>query len=475
MSRQYNRRNQLSRTFKDYLVPIIGFVLICILVYSFLGWGTDTASTETLENRIWYSLQFSGIDTEAFIEYTWGNKEEIENSTEIFKWEKLIVKEGSVSFNLWTQTQINVDKIGEVKLNEDGSLSFFSSNMWLSSESPIQVDMRYASVKTTGNSVLSLSQNEVGSTIYVLSGTAEVSNLANQSTLIGKWQKITVARVDASKEDIDLSLGKSDIDNYFINSDWFLENNGASILDQSDGTEESWSWSTSTSTVSGSSLIKITNLDDESTVTTDSIDISGSFTNSRVSRIIADGKVADINEEEKTFQIKWVSTDDAENDIIIKIYNWENELLSKQVYTVYYTSWTAPNTSGPTFKVENYSLDATEFQFISPKSNPYTTTATVVMIEWRVPAGIVQKITINDYELRKFPQYGSYWAYFANQEFWNLKEGLNVYKVEYVWNDGSILHSNAFTIIKEEPTPTSSSSGGGASEWTISDEATPTS
>jgi hypothetical protein len=67
---------------------------------------------------------------------------------------------------------------------EDGSFALFSSNMWISSKDPVQIDMRYASVRSTGTSLLTLSQNEVGSTIYVLSGTAEVSNLANQSTLL---------------------------------------------------------------------------------------------------------------------------------------------------------------------------------------------------------------------------------------------------------------------------------------------------
>jgi hypothetical protein len=38
--------------------------------------------------------------------------------------------------------------------------------------------MRYAKVKAISGSVFSLSQNEVASTIYVVSGTIEVQNLA---------------------------------------------------------------------------------------------------------------------------------------------------------------------------------------------------------------------------------------------------------------------------------------------------------
>jgi hypothetical protein len=38
-------------------------------------------------------------------------------------------------------------------------------------------------------------------------------------------QKITVSRLDASSEDVDLSLLKETIDDYYKQSDWFIKNN----------------------------------------------------------------------------------------------------------------------------------------------------------------------------------------------------------------------------------------------------------
>gem|GEM_PF-2845530 len=84
MNRNY-RRNSVSRTFKDYLVPIIGLVLVFVLIYSFFsGDSNDTTITDG-ENRVGYALNFGDIETEAFIEYTGGKKEKVENTTKIFK------------------------------------------------------------------------------------------------------------------------------------------------------------------------------------------------------------------------------------------------------------------------------------------------------------------------------------------------------------------------------------------------------
>jgi hypothetical protein len=56
--------------------------------------------------------------------------------------------------------------------------------MWISSQEPFTVDMRYAKIKSNSHSTLSLSQNEVGSSIYVLDGTVEIRNLAGQATFL---------------------------------------------------------------------------------------------------------------------------------------------------------------------------------------------------------------------------------------------------------------------------------------------------
>jgi hypothetical protein len=48
------------------------------------------------------------------------------------------------------------------------------------------------------------------------------------------------------------------------------------------------------------------------------------------------GKDAKINKELKTFVFENVSVADRENDLVFKVYDDANDLLSKFIYTVYY-------------------------------------------------------------------------------------------------------------------------------------------
>ena len=413
------------------------------------------------ENRIGSALVLETPETEAYIVYPGDKKEELETNKDIFKWEKVIVKEWSVSISTLNNNRFNINKLWEFKLNEDGSFAVFSSDVWVKSNQPTDIKLRYASANVSADSVVSITQNEVGSTLYVLQWSAEISNLGWQSTLLWKWQKITISRGDASNEDLDLSALKTSLDSFFQWSEWFIRNNGAAYLNSE--TTDTGTGTTVMAKSNEGSLLIYSGIQDESTITTDSITLEWTFQSDGVKIIRANNITASIDEEAQTFRIENIPTEKQENDIIIKVYNGSRELLDKDIITVYYT-WGEAATDA-LFKVENYSLDATEFQFISPKKNPYTTDAWVVMVEGRVPVGIVKTITVNDYTLQKFPQYGTYWTYFANQEFGNLKEGLNIYNVKYIDQNGDLLHSNAFTIIQEKPKP----------EAIISDEADPVS
>jgi hypothetical protein len=131
-----------------------------------------------------------------------------------------------------------------------------------------------------------------------------------------------------------------------------------------------------------SQILNIDSPKDESDVTTKTTTITGNFSDEEIVNITIGGITAKLNTQEKTFEVKNLPTENKVNDFVIKVYNGSNELLSKYVYTLYNPSGGASSsTSTNVFKVENYSLDSTKFQFISPKQNPYTTKAGVVMLE----------------------------------------------------------------------------------------------
>jgi hypothetical protein len=66
--------------------------------------------------------------------------------------------------------------------------------------------------------------------VYLLSGTAEVRNLAGVEAVLAPGQKIAISRLDASQENVDLSLLKEDIDDFFQSTDWFIKNGGSAYL-----------------------------------------------------------------------------------------------------------------------------------------------------------------------------------------------------------------------------------------------------
>ena len=57
--------------------------------------------------------------------------------------------------------------------------------------------MSYANIDAPSGSIIALTQNEASSTIYVLSGSAKVSNLAGLNTLLISGQKISVTQANA--------------------------------------------------------------------------------------------------------------------------------------------------------------------------------------------------------------------------------------------------------------------------------------
>lgn len=449
MSR-YNRRNVVSKTFKDYLVPFIGVLLIVILIISFIGWDKETNPTsDNLENKIWMNVSINSDTSEAYIEYIWWDKKDITwEDTKLYKWEKIIVQKWDVDLKLEWVWEMRLNNRWELKHNEDASFSLFSSKLWVKSDSKMKINFRYWSIDLKDWSVASITQNEAASTVYLLDWLAEVRNVGWKSTMLWKWQKIEISNKDSSNADIDLSLLKTAIDDYFKTTDWFVKNNWSFYLEK----KATWTWVTREDEKEWSritSYITLDELNDEAQVATSKINIKWKLYNEDIASIIVNWEDAVLNLENKTFEVKEFTLKNKTNDLVFKIYNSSKEILSKKVYTIYYSWWEEKATTW-IFKVENFSLDSTKFQFIFPKTNPYTTFADLVSIEGKVPPWIVESISVNDYKLQKFPRNWSYWKYHANKDFWNLKEWLNIYKIVYYGKWWSVLHTNAYTIIKKE-------------------------
>ncbi|MDD3646470.1 MAG: hypothetical protein PHH06_03605 [Candidatus Gracilibacteria bacterium] len=455
-------RNGLQKTLKDYLVPIVALFLIIVLFYSVFSGGDENNTTSgnksLLENSMGATIEFGSENSEVYIEYSGGNKKLIEDNTILYKGEKVIVKLGSINIEFPMLANVALDKMGTLEYRIDGSLYLDSSNMWLEAKTDMEVSLKYGSAKIGEGSVVNLNQNEVESSIYNIAGVVEVFNLAGEKTVLGNGQKVSILVANASNDDLDLSALKEDLGDYFKASDWFIKNGGDLYL-KSNNSGETSSGNLNLAGLQGSisSLLAFDNLSDESSMTSSSIDITGKYNSAKIGKITLNGKQAILDVEDKTFEFTGVSLKNSVNDLVFKVYDTNENIIQKLVYTIYYGSTTSNNNSSssnfgtPT----TFEIDGSKFVFTEPSTTgTFTTYDNRITIKGSVPAGIVSKVSVNGYVLSSFN--GTSWRYHAWSEYNNLSDGTNIYQVNYYDNSNNLIYTNSYTIIKKSNTPVSS-------------------
>jgi hypothetical protein len=165
-------------------------------------------------------------------------------------------------------------------------------------------------------------------------------------------------------------------------------------------------------------------------------------------------KEAILNQEDKTFRFENVSVANRENDLVFKVMDASNDVLSKFVYTVYYvwssssnntTSWSS---SSDFWNPQTYNVDGSQFTFTAPTTgNAYTTTEDDILIRGKVLARWIDSVVVNGYKLSSYETAGWTWRYNARTVLNNLSEWTNIYTIQYMAN-GNVIYTNTFTIIK---------------------------
>ncbi len=453
---QYRRwgKNSIPKPLKDYAVPLLALFLILIIIYNVFSWDDKAMLNEqnTQENLVLNSdslvLSFDGDNTKVDIEYPSGDKKEAEDNSSVYKGEKILVKNWSISFLIPWKAELDLDKLGIIKYKEDGSLFLESSNLWVKAIDDINISMKFANVKLKKWAIANLNQNDVESSIYVLNWIAEVSNLAWINTVLWKGQKLSILVQNASDENIDLSSLKTDIDDYFKLSDWYIKNNWDYYLN-SELSEEEWKKEkTSTWFILANqktNYISFDNISDESYISDSKIDIIWKIKNEKITRITLNNEKEAQIKQDNTFTILWVFTENKINDLVFRVYNDAWELLTKFVITLYNNKWQTKENNN-WFKVTNYPVDASKFIFTSPSTTwTYSTYEKFVTIRWSVPKWLVWKVEIDWYNLKSFNW--STWRYHASTDYNNLKEWTNQYEIKYYDKNWKLIFKNYYTII----------------------------
>lgn len=454
------RRTKVKKTIKDYLIPIAWLIIIVIILYSVFSWDgtTDTSTDNTKTENIASSMtvKIDDADTEAYVMSEKDEKKLISSATKLLPLQKLIVKEWTATIentSLWT---LKLNKMWELEVDKTSWLKLTSSDLWIEAKKWFTIDTTFSKIKISAWSVISLSQNEALSTVYVISWSAEVSNLVWKKTLLWNLQKLTVSNQDASNKDLDLILSKDNIDEFFRNSEWYTKNNWDSFLSGSLLTS-SWTESTvSTWTLSDTS-IQLDDLRDEVVLSSSKVQISWKYNNDFVSSLTLDWVKAKLDTTNKTFSFWTITLTKKENDLVFKLYDTDDNVISKVVYTFYYnwpiiqeeTATTTNETPKPSSnEVRNYQVDWSKFIFTAPGTSPYSTSESMVTIRWQLPASAwVAKVSVNGFTLWSFNW--TTWRYHANSDSDNFKDWTNVYEVKYYWEWWKLVYTNSFVIIKK--------------------------
>lgn len=464
-----NRRNKNIKNIKDYIVPIGILLVFIFLLYLGLSWGDDSNTVSNWNNswEITTSIPSNALtitleDNSDGVIINSKEKEMTLTSGQIIQpWEKLVMKQWAASVSVPWIAEMNLD--GRLVYNKDWSMKLDSSSLWLRAKQDYELGMNYVTVKAEENSVVNLVQNEVSSTVYLIKWTAEVETLSGVSTFLSPWKKIQITNRDTSKDDLDITLLKEDIDDYFKTEDWYIKNNDYSeVIAPTEvwGEENSSSegtWSGATLTLNASSALKssvygsILNFDsiyDEWSVDKSASLISGNYIDSNVTKILIDWRAAQIDAQKKTFSLWDVDTSQAVNDIVVKVYDNADNVIGKYVYTLYYSGGQATAaTDSPFTAPKVYQVNPSDFIVSSPTVKNGTSYSDLNTIYWTVKNKNVTGVTVNGYRLKSYN--GLTWRYHAFKAQNTLGEWVNNYTIRYLGAGGKVIYTKYFRINKK--------------------------
>lgn len=414
--------------------------------------------------------------SEIYVYMSGDSKKQISESTKMYSTDnRVAVVDGEAEVTIdGTSSKLYLDKGTELKYSgvANGKQSFEVTNSyaWVeTSAADMDITLKSTKVSVNSDSVLIVSQNAIASNVYILKGGAMVSTPSSSST-IGVGQQLTILKNEADSNTFKIADKIEPISDFIKTIDLYTRHNGDSYLSLPTGTgsgQVSASGTTTTGTGSSAStntskngkIISITYPEDESTVDKTTINIEGTVSGDLVEKITINDKEASFNKTEKTFVFKDFSVENNMNNIVYKAFDKDSGLIYKGLLTVYLSKKASKDTAAKP-SVTTYPISDKDFRIIAPTDNPYKTSDDVVRIEGQVNKGAVKYITINDFRLSKFPQFGTSWYYFANKDYGTMNDGINLYTIKYYGENDTLLSTNLFTIVKEAKQTTTDTASG---------------
>ncbi len=468
--RRARNNNKIAKSIKDYIIPTIIWIFVILILFNIFSSWDDTKETKNTKTNISQNndsilVTFKDPTTKAIVIDSNKKETNLKDKSNIELWKEIVIKEWIINLNQKWNFSATLNKPWKLIITKNTDKDsdfdkFFNLKTWdlfLIPEKKEKIITNYATISLNEDSIVSVSQNDVQTSVYVLAWVVNVETKAKKSTSVPKNKKISIELSDAKDENIDLNSKIEDISTSFLEEKWCSINNCSKILEESGAKktkEENKKIPKKINDLDKKSknLIKISWIEDQEQVFDDKLNIKWKILKNNISKITFNNKETTLDEDLWTFYLKWLQLNWEINDIVWKVFNDEWDIIGRWVYTVYF-NWKLDNkwfvTTNNKPKVENYPIDyENKFKIISPKTNPFNTTADNVRIEWAVPAWLVQKIQVNNFTLTKFKPGWTYWNFFANAKYGYLKDGINNYEIKYFGKDWKMLYRHTFTINK---------------------------
>ena len=449
MSRHRNKFN-FVKILKDYTVPLIGLFLIIILIFNIFSDDKDIEQINNtkadIEANSWVKISLLWENTKAYIVYKTWKKVELTDIVSFWKWEKLIVEEWKVNVVFPLLSKITLWKSWELQYKDDWSLFLESWNAWIEAMDNLNISMKYASVDLKSGAIASFIQNAIESVVYNIDWGIKVSSLYWLETDLWSNKKIVIKARDTNSSELNLKNTISEMDSNFQTSSWFINNWWNLIITKNKHIENTGS--INKNSWDFTKLIEFDNLQDESFSKESNINISWRYDPLKIWKITINNQDVKLNLELGTFAYK-TSLKNKINDLIIKMYDKDNIIISKKVFTVYTNkSWNSNIYQNAQNSIENFQIDPSQFIIYEPtKTGKITTTSSQITIRWKVLNSKVKSVLVNDYKLKSFNW--KTWRYhaFVNQN--TLRNWTNLYTIQYFWENNKLLFKEYYNIYKK--------------------------
>ncbi|MFZ4461415.1 MAG: hypothetical protein ACOYN2_02495 [Patescibacteria group bacterium] len=449
------------------VLPVcIAIIILVIIIKAIMGSSSSSNGTKDTAPAGTASVQvIPKKDAKVSIYMSSDTQKELTGPAKLLSGDKMVkVDSGDADIEIEGSTsKISIESLSELHYDGlvDGKQTFTLNNGYAWVDSPngdVIVKLKLFSVTADKGTVYIVSQNTRASNAYVLKGGTAIA-AESASTLAQANQMISLLLSEAKNTNIADKVVV--LDDFIKQSSIYIKKDGSSVLSSvsdipsatgstaSGATGVTTTGTGETNTTNGKS-VSFTYPEDEMSVDTGSINITGKLLNSTVSKIVIGKREAQVLKDDKSFRLNNYLLPDASNDLSYKVFDDAGVVIEKGVITVNVNN---KKTAIKKPDVVNYPVSNKDFKIISPADNPFKTTETSVKLRGSFAANMVKYIKVNNYQLQQFKAFGTSWSYNASIDNGNMEEGMNEYLITYYGPSDEVLGTTKIYVVKDTAKP----------------------